>query len=153
MGRWMSDSTQSQMSADVDVEHASTERSSSVMERTSFALHPDVLKLGFVSFLTDISSEMIFSVFAVFFTTVAGASSALLGLIEGFADFAASSLDYLAGWLSDRAGKRKAVSGVIYLPAALIAGALWAVNPQLVFVVAAVISLLAIGTFVLVRPR
>lgn len=71
-------------------------------------LHPDVLKLGFVSFLTDLSSEMIFSVFAIFFTTVAGASSALLGLIEGLADFSASSLNYLAGWLSDRSGKRKA---------------------------------------------
>ncbi len=71
-------------------------------------LPPDVLKLGFVSLLTDLSSEMIFSVFAVFFTTVAGASSALLGLIEGLADFSASSLNYLAGWLSDRSGKRKA---------------------------------------------
>lgn len=70
-------------------------------------LHPDVLKLGLVSFLTDLSSEMIFSVFAVFFTTVAGASSALLGLIEGLADFSASSLNYLAGWLSDRNGQRK----------------------------------------------
>jgi MFS family permease len=70
-------------------------------------LHPDILKLGLVSFLTDVSSEMIFSVFAVFFTTVAGASSALLGLIEGLADFSASSLNYLAGWLSDRSGKRK----------------------------------------------
>ena len=70
-------------------------------------LHPDVLKLGLVSFLTDLSSEMIFSVFAVFFTTVAGASSALLGLIEGLADFSASSLNYLAGWLSDRSGQRK----------------------------------------------
>lgn len=70
-------------------------------------LHPDVLKLGFVSFLTDVSSEMIFSVFAVFFTTVAGASSALLGLIEGLADFSASSLNYLSGWLSDRSGQRK----------------------------------------------
>jgi MFS family permease len=70
-------------------------------------LHPDVLKLGVVSFLTDVSSEMIFSVFAVFFTTVAGASSALLGLIEGLADFSASSLNYLAGWLSDRSGRRK----------------------------------------------
>ena len=39
-------------------------------------LHPDVLKLGLVSFLTDLSSEMIFSVFAGFFTTVAGASTA-----------------------------------------------------------------------------
>jgi len=70
-------------------------------------LNPDVLKLGVVSLLTDISSEAIFSVFAVFFTTVAGASSALLGLIEGLADFSASSLNYLAGWLSDRSGKRK----------------------------------------------
>ena len=70
-------------------------------------LKPEVLKLGFVSFLTDLSSEAIFSVFAVFFTTVAGASSALLGLIEGLADLSASSLNYLAGWLSDRSGKRK----------------------------------------------
>lgn len=70
-------------------------------------IHPDVLKLGLVSFLTDLSSEMIFSVFAVFFTTVAGASSALLGLIEGLADFSASSLNYLAGWFSDRSGQRK----------------------------------------------
>lgn len=70
-------------------------------------LHPDVLKLGLVSFLTDLSSEMIFAVFAIFFTTVAGASSALLGLIEGLADFSASSLNYLAGWLSDRSGRRK----------------------------------------------
>jgi len=72
-----------------------------------FGVHPDVLKLGLVSFLTDVSSEMIFSVFAIFFTTIAGASSALLGLVEGFADFSASSLDYVAGWLSDKTGKRK----------------------------------------------
>jgi MFS family permease len=70
-------------------------------------LHPDVLRLGLVSFLTDLSSEMIFAVFAVFFTTIAGASSALLGLIEGLADFSASSLNHLAGWLSDRSGRRK----------------------------------------------
>jgi len=70
-------------------------------------VHPDILKLGLVSFLTDLSSEIIFSVFAVFFTTVAGASAALLGLIEGIADLSASSLNYLSGWLSDRTGKRK----------------------------------------------
>jgi MFS family permease len=70
-------------------------------------LNPEVIKLGLVSFLTDFSSEAIFSVFAVFFTTVAGASSALLGLIEGLADFSASSLNYLAGRVSDHSGKRK----------------------------------------------
>ncbi len=73
----------------------------------SSKLHPDIIKLGVVSFLTDLSSEMIFSVFAIFFTTIAGASAALLGLIEGMADLSASSLTYLAGWLSDRSGQRK----------------------------------------------
>ena len=72
-----------------------------------FGVHPDVLRLGLVSFLTDLSSEMIFSVFAVFFTTVVGASAALLGLVEGLADLSASSLNYLSGWLSDRSGRRK----------------------------------------------
>jgi MFS family permease len=76
-------------------------------KKERFGVHPDVVKLGLVSFLTDVSSEMIFSVFAIFFTIVAGASSALLGLVEGLADFSASSLNYLSGWLSDRSGRRK----------------------------------------------
>ncbi|MGZ8983967.1 MAG: MFS transporter [Methylotenera sp.] len=70
-------------------------------------VHPDVLNLGLVSFLTDLSSEMIFSVFAIFFTTIAGASAVLLGMVEGLADLSASSLNYFAGWMSDRTGKRK----------------------------------------------
>src|ERR1039457_7135490 len=36
---------------------------------TRFGVDPDVLRLGLVSFLTDVSSEMIFSVFAIFFKT------------------------------------------------------------------------------------
>ncbi len=75
-----------------------------------FKVHPDVIKLGLVSFLTDVSSESIFSIFSIFFTTVAGASASLLGLIEGFADFSASSLDYFSGWLSDKTGKRKSLT-------------------------------------------
>ena len=76
-------------------------------------VHPDVLKLGAVSFLTDISSEMIFSVFSVFFTVIVGAPASLLGIVEGISDFSASSLDYISGWWSDKSGKRKsfAVAG------------------------------------------
>jgi len=70
-------------------------------------IHWNVYFFGLVSFFTDISSEMIFSVFSIFFTTILGASAALLGLIEGLSDFSASSLDYLSGYLSDRFGKRK----------------------------------------------
>ena len=73
-------------------------------------IHPDVIRLGLVSLLTDVSSEMIFSVFAVFFTTVIGASTQLLGVVEGLADLSACSLDYLAGWWSDRTGRRKSLA-------------------------------------------
>jgi len=69
--------------------------------------HPDVVRLGMVSFLTDVSSEAIFSVFAIFFTAIAGASAELLGTVEGLADFSASALDYVSGWLADRSGRRK----------------------------------------------
>lgn len=77
------------------------------MEKRFLNVNPDVLKLGLVSFLTDISSESIFSIFSVFFTIIAGGSAALLGWVEGFSSFSGSSLDYLAGWLSDKSGKRK----------------------------------------------
>ena len=87
--------------------HNMNKQTSSKPVKNRLGVHPDVIKLGIVSMLTDLSSEMIFSVFAIFFTTVAGASAALLGLIEGLADFSASSLNYYSGWLSDRTGKRK----------------------------------------------
>ncbi|MDE1966498.1 MAG: MFS transporter [Patescibacteria group bacterium] len=77
-------------------------------------IHPDVIRLGLVSFLTDVSSEAIFSVFAVFFTTIAGASAALLGVVEGLSDFSASSLDYVSGWMSDKTGRRKSLAVVGY---------------------------------------
>jgi hypothetical protein len=72
-----------------------------------FGVHVDVLKLGVVSLLTDMSSEMLFAVFAVLFTIVVAGSAAMLGLVEGLADFSASNRDYVADWLSDRSGQRK----------------------------------------------
>lgn len=72
-----------------------------------------------VSLLTDVSSEMIFSVFAVFFTTMVGASAQLLGVVEGLADLSACSLDYLAGWLSDHTGHRKSLALLGYAFSAL----------------------------------
>jgi MFS family permease len=76
-------------------------------EKTYFSVPKEIFWMGIVSFLTDISSEMIFSVLTVFLTVFLGASSALLGLMEGLADFAASSLDYVSGYLSDKTRKRK----------------------------------------------
>jgi MFS family permease len=79
-----------------------------------FGVHPDVIKLGAVSFLADVSSEAIFSVFSIVFTTIVGASAALLGIVEGAADLSASSLDYVSGWVSDKTGKRKSLAVIGY---------------------------------------
>jgi MFS family permease len=45
------------------------------------------------------------------------------------------------------------VTGVLYLPASLVAGALWIIAPEMVFLLAVALSLLAILVFVVLRPR
>jgi MFS family permease len=74
------------------------------------AIPGEVILLGLVSLLTDVSSEMIFGVLPIFLTAVLGASALLLGLTEGLADFAASSLDLASGYASDRTGRRKGLA-------------------------------------------
>jgi MFS family permease len=72
-----------------------------------FGVEKEIFWLGIVSFLTDISSEMIFSVLSIFTAIILGASSVIIGMMEGIADFASCSLDYISGYLSDKTGKRK----------------------------------------------
>lgn len=67
----------------------------------------DVIILGLVSFFTDVSSEMIFPNIALFLTLVLGASTEIVGLVEGVADSMASIVDILSGYFSDKLGKRK----------------------------------------------
>lgn len=67
----------------------------------------NVLVLGVVSFLTDVSSEMIYPLLPLFLTTVLGAGPAVLGVIEGVAESTASFLKLGSGILSDRLPRRK----------------------------------------------
>ncbi len=67
----------------------------------------NILILGFVSFLTDFSSEMIYPLLPLFLTTVLHAGPAFLGVIEGIADSTASLLKLISGIISDRVGDRK----------------------------------------------
>lgn len=84
------------------------------MKKEILGVDKNIFLLGIVSLLTDVSSEMIFSVFSIFFTVILGAAASLLGIVEGMADFASSSLDYVAGFLSDKAGKRKPFAALGY---------------------------------------
>ena len=72
-----------------------------------FGLSPNVIWMGVVSFLNDLSSDMIFPFIPIFLTSVLGASHTFVGLVEGIADATASVLKALSGRISDRWGRRK----------------------------------------------
>jgi MFS family permease len=73
----------------------------------SLKIPKNVLVLGLVSFLTDISSDMIYPILPLFLSDVLHSSKVFIGLIEGVAESTASILKIVSGWLSDRLGKRK----------------------------------------------
>jgi MFS family permease len=66
-----------------------------------------VVALGFVSFLTDLSSEMIYPLLPVFLVDVLGAGAIALGTIEGVAESTAAVLKVASGWWTDRVRRRK----------------------------------------------
>src|SRR5512139_3259359 len=70
-------------------------------------LHRNVLALGVVTLLTDLSSEMIYPLLPVFLATTLASGRAALGLIEGVAETTASMLKLYSGAWSDRAGRKK----------------------------------------------
>jgi MFS family permease len=71
------------------------------------ALGRNVLALTLVSFLTDVSSEMIYPLLPIFLTSVLGASASFVGAIEGAAETTSSILKLVSGWWSDRVQRRK----------------------------------------------
>jgi MFS family permease len=66
------------------------------------------LRLGWVSFLNDCSSEVLARVLPLYLTAFLGQTPAFVGIIEGAAESAAILLKGISGWLSDRAKSRKA---------------------------------------------
>src|SRR3990172_581351 len=66
-----------------------------------------VFVLGVVSFLTDVSSEMVYPLVPLFLTSTLGAPLVAVGLIEGVAESAASLFKTAGGWMSDRLRVRR----------------------------------------------
>lgn len=78
----------------------------------------NVLLLGIVSFLNDLSSEMIMPILPMFITALGG-TGLIVGLIGGLRDSISSILKVFAGYWSDKSGKRKAFVSSGYLTSAL----------------------------------
>ncbi len=78
----------------------------------------NILLLGIVSFLNDLSSEMIMPILPMFITALGGAGL-IVGLIGGLRDSISSILKVFAGYWSDKSGKRKFFVSSGYLTSAL----------------------------------
>ncbi|MGY6274498.1 MFS transporter [Methylomonas sp. MgM2] len=69
-----------------------------------------VWALGFVSLLMDVSSEMIHSLLPLFMVNNLGATSTIVGLVEGVAESTALIVKIFSGVISDYFGKRKGLA-------------------------------------------
>jgi MFS family permease len=74
----------------------------------------NIVALGVVSFLTDISSEMTLTLLPLFLADTLGTKVAIIGLIEGIAESTATLLKLVSGWISDRLRRRKALAVLGY---------------------------------------
>lgn len=71
----------------------------------------NVIILGIASFLTDVSTEMVYPLLPLYLTSARiGATPAIVGIIEGLAESLASLLRVFSGAWSDRIQRRKPVA-------------------------------------------
>jgi len=69
----------------------------------------NVVRLGYVSLFTDLSTEMILGLLPVFIHDQLGASYAVVGLIEGSAEAVNDFFRILTGVITDRIARRKSL--------------------------------------------
>ncbi len=77
------------------------------MKRGVSSLHPTVKAAGWVSLVTDFSSDMIVPLLPLFLKSVLMSGMTFIGLIEGAAETTASLLKLFSGVISDRLHRRK----------------------------------------------
>jgi MFS family permease len=76
-------------------------------QKKVFGLSPNIFFLGLVSLMTDISSEMIFTLIPLFLSNVLGAATTIIGFIGGLSESTDAIFRIVSGWVSDRIGRRK----------------------------------------------
>ncbi len=86
----------------------------------------NVVALGVVSLLTDISSELLIYVVPLFLANVLAATPTIIGIVEGVAESVAAFVKLGSGALSDRIGRRTVLVGAGY-SASVAAKALYVV--------------------------
>ena len=85
-----------------------------VARKPIWGMHPNVFFLGLVSLLTDVSSEMIFTLVPLFVFNVLGGGAMTVGFIGGLTESFDAIFRIFSGRISDRFKKRKLLAVIGY---------------------------------------
>ena len=110
-----------------------------------------VILLGFVSLLTDISSESLSAVLPLYLTAVLGLSPLAYGFVDGLYQGVSALVRILGGWLSDRADRPKWIAFLGYGLSAVTKALL--IPAQGLAAVTAVITVDRLGKGLRTAPR
>jgi len=105
----------------------------------------NVFILGIISFLTDVSTEMVYPLIPIFLTTTLGATPAIVGIIEEMAESLASLLKVFSGHWGDKTKKKKELAIAGYGSSMLGKGFLLIANSWGIILIARVVDRLGKG--------
>jgi MFS-type transporter involved in bile tolerance (Atg22 family) len=74
----------------------------------------NIILLGFVSFFTDIGTEMVYPILPLYLSSIMGASPTIIGIIEGIAESLASVIKLFSGIIADKYGNKKRLAFIGY---------------------------------------
>ena len=89
------------------------------IKRYFAGLSRNTILLALASLFADISTEMLYPIFPIFLTQTLMANGSIVGLIEGIAQATQNISQGYSGWLSDKLRKRKSITLIGYLLAAI----------------------------------
>jgi MFS family permease len=101
-------------------------------KRLVFGVSMTVILLGLAAFFTDVSTEMIQSIFPDYVLRVIGSGPAVLGFILGITDAISNIVKGLSGWLSERLSQRKSLIAAGYAMSNLVAKPFMGVFPDVI---------------------
>jgi MFS family permease len=92
---------------------ASVERPAGTLDRTK-RIAGNVLALGAVSLVTDVSSEMVSAVLPLYLVVGLGLGPVVYGVLDGLYTGATALLRLVGGYVADRVQRRKLIAGLGY---------------------------------------
>lgn len=110
-----------------------------------------VVLLGFVSLLTDVSSESVAAILPLYLTTVVGLSPVAFGLVDALQQGVSAFVRLGGGWLADRTDRPKPVAFAGYALSAL--ARVFLLFASTAGAIAAVVSADRIGKGIRTAPR